>query len=150
MENSNFSLHWEESLCYFLCIFTYIYIHIYICKYTSQFNNSKYKEYQGRCNYKVKTSFSGEKTLQKEYLWSSQMNLHLVGHNLQLSIKGTIILYVFKSDQWHHKYKMINQELHIHWCKKIAWEQNYILVNLNFIFPNLMFLAIFTSSKWYC
>ena len=81
----------------------------YICKYTSQFNNSKYKEYQGRHSYKAKTSFSGEKNLHREYLWSSQMNLHQVGHNLQLSIKGTIILYVFTSDQWHHMYKMTNQ-----------------------------------------
>ena len=37
------------------------------------------------------------------------MNLYQVGHNLQLSIKGTIILYVFTSDQWHHMYKMTNQ-----------------------------------------
>ena len=87
----------------------FTYIHTYICKYTSQFNNSKYREYQGRYSYKAKTSFSGEKNLHREYLWSSQMNLHRVGHNLQLSIKGTIILYVFTSDQWHHMYKMTNQ-----------------------------------------
>lgn len=35
------------------------------------------------------------------------MNHHLAGHNIQLSIKGTITFYIFKSGQLHHVYSLM-------------------------------------------
>lgn len=40
------------------------------------------------------------------------MNHHLAGHNIQLSIKGTITFYSFKSGQLHHVQIVINVHIH--------------------------------------